>query len=461
MNSLSPLSAQLIKEQAAAYGADLVGIADIARFDGINPAQDPRFIFPQARSVIGLAFRVPRGLFRGILEGTQYYQYTLLGVKAIAEELSEIVLMKLAHLIENAGYEACIHRRVPNLTRQEDTGTNPEVVQTTRLTHARPVSPDKPAPDVMLDMDLSGVLCGLGELGMSGRLLTPEFGPLQRTAFIITDAVLAADPLHDARLCDHCGACRQACPGGAITADIRSVPVAGRNHQHWSTDSWQCAVYYQGAAADGNPFCTDDTLQGHPERRAILQGKKRFHAENASEAAAVRKALQVFPPTFYGYVGCVCGRACDTACYRHLEERGVLSRKFQTPLSASTRKRETNLCSRKGGELMTLTATVIKEAAERFGADIVGIGELSRFDGTPPDEDPRSIFPQARSIIGLGFRVLRGSLRGVEEGTTFSSMRAWAYCISRKSKFPPRCSGSRVLSRITGSMPYRSARCLI
>ena len=64
-----------------------------------------------------------------------------------------------------------------------------------------------------------------------------------------------------------------------------------------------------------------------------------------------------------------------------------------------------------------LTSEEIKKAAREFGADLVGIGSVDRFEGTPPERDPRFIAPRARSIIGLGFRVLRGSLRGVEEGT--------------------------------------------
>ena len=27
----------------------------------------------------------------------------------------------------------------------------------------------------------------------------------------------------------------------------------------------------------------------------------------------------------------ICGRACDTACYVHLEEKGVLKKSFKTP----------------------------------------------------------------------------------------------------------------------------------
>ena len=41
----------------------------------------------------------------------------------------------------------------------------------------------------------------------------------------------------------------------------------------------------------------------------------------------------------------------------------------------------------------------LKEAARQFGADLVGVASPERFEGAPPQMDPRLIFPQAKSII--------------------------------------------------------------
>ena len=62
-----------------------------------------------------------------------------------------------------------------------------------------------------------------------------------------------------------------------------------------------------------------------------------------------------------------------------------------------------------------------------MGADIVGIGSIDRWSTAPIQMDPKQIMPKAKSIIALGFRVLRGSLRGVEEGTYFSNYSAMGY----------------------------------
>ena len=74
-----------------------------------------------------------------------------------------------------------------------------------------------------------------------------------------------------------------------------------------------------------------------------------------------------------------------------------------------------------------LESKKIKQYAKRLGADIVGITSMDRFDGAPKQMDPRYIMPHAKSMIVMGFRVMRGSLRGVEEGTFFSNYSSMGY----------------------------------
>lgn len=72
-------------------------------------------------------------------------------------------------------------------------------------------------------------------------------------------------------------------------------------------------------------------------------------------------------------------------------------------------------------------AKAVKRQALAFGADAVGIGSIDRWAGAPLQMDPRQIMPECKSIIGMVFRVMRGSLRGVEEGTYFSNYSAMGY----------------------------------
>lgn len=74
-----------------------------------------------------------------------------------------------------------------------------------------------------------------------------------------------------------------------------------------------------------------------------------------------------------------------------------------------------------------LTAEEVKKQARMLGADAVGIASMDRFEGAPIQMDPRQIMPEAKSLIAMAFRVMRGSLRGIEEGTFFSNYSSMGY----------------------------------
>ena len=46
------LDSKRIKEIGLAYGADVVGIASIDRFEGAPPQMDPRLWMPRAKSMV-------------------------------------------------------------------------------------------------------------------------------------------------------------------------------------------------------------------------------------------------------------------------------------------------------------------------------------------------------------------------------------------------------------------------
>ncbi len=72
-------------------------------------------------------------------------------------------------------------------------------------------------------------------------------------------------------------------------------------------------------------------------------------------------------------------------------------------------------------------ARAVKKQAIALGADFVGIGNIERWERAPLQMDPRQIMPECRSIVCMGFRVMRGSMRGIEEGTYFSNYSAMGY----------------------------------
>ncbi len=292
------LTSKMIQEKAKELGASVCGIGQI--YNEPDPQRDPKMILPNAKCIIGFGFAVPKGIYKALENGNQNYTYTTLGVKYIDEEMAEIFLLKIGKLIEDEGYDACLQKAIPNLRIKGDKTTNPEVVDTYELI-SDSVEKGKPAPDVIIDFGKAAKACGLGEMGLNGKIINKKYGPFMRYCFIITDAPLECNEPLQETVCDKCGACIKACPGNAVSE-------AG-------LDTWQCAVYYKGAHKS-NPFLTDAFLKGHPERDSILNGEKRFDAESARE---IFKELRFLPNTQWGYAPCLCGRKCDIACYKHIK----------------------------------------------------------------------------------------------------------------------------------------------
>ncbi len=297
-----------ITELCKKWGADLVGFSPISRFPADSAVHK---LLPEAKTVIGLGFRVLRGAYRGIEEGSTYYQYTTMGVENMEETVMPMVSVRLAMYLEEEGYLALPQRRHQQIMAEHDS-TNPEVAYDA-------VYRDKGA-ETMMDFSEAAVLCGLGEIGHHGALLTDEFGPFVRVCFVLTDAEIEATDVKTPHLCDKCGECVKGCPGKAISAD-------------GNVDPWQCSVYYNGANGTKNPFMPFDAFADFENRIDIIAGEAKVTPETAR---AILDNIYFYPPAQHAYQCSICGRACDMACYMHLEEKGVLTKTFKDKF----RKRE-------------------------------------------------------------------------------------------------------------------------
>ncbi len=283
--------------------ADIVGFASADRFE----KDDPIFkIYPNTKTVIALAFRILRGIYRGTEEGTTYYQYTTMAVENMEETIMPMAQIKVANFIESKGFIAIPQRRHQQIMAEENS-TNPEVAYDA-------VYRNKTAENQINFAD-TAVKCGIGEKGLSGAVLTDDFGPMVRYCFILTDAEIEADETKDIHLCDKCGKCIKACPGNAIS-------------ESGEVDPWQCSVYYNGANGTKNPFMPPDAFSDFDDRLQIIAGEAKVTPETAKK---ILDNIFFYPPAQHAYQCSICGRACDTACYMHLEEKGILSKKFNRP----------------------------------------------------------------------------------------------------------------------------------
>ena len=338
------LTADMVKQAARRFGADAVGIGSLDRFDGAPPEMDPRHIAPRAKSLIGMIFRIPRGYLRGCEEGTHFFQYPSMGYGGINEIYAPSVLYNTARYIEDHGYEGIVYRNTggrsalsdmtgkpgreesPELHRDQTGGSTTSPNK--RAVLSRPAAPGLPAPDVFIHFRIGAYICGLGEIGYSKMFLTPQFGPANRQAFILTDAELEPDPIYDGpELCNDCMACAAVCPGQCIDRNERvTVNIAGQEVSWGKLDEWKCFAYYIGANKATNPFLPPDALKDIPDGDAIIKGRKA--TITPEEYPAVNDAVnRHYPNEPGGYNPPKCG-GCLRACLNAMEKRNVLTPRF-------------------------------------------------------------------------------------------------------------------------------------
>ena len=344
------LTSAQIKEAALAAGADLCGIGSMDRFEGAPREMDPRYLFPEAKSVIGFVFRIPRGVQRGIEEGTQFYQYPSMAYGGINEIFAPAVLYQVGKVIEDAGYEAMLYRNtgargvVSDMDGSPGNSLSPEEQiniskhAETKTAHHRSVQFTRPAreggvaPDLQFHFRLAAVACGLGEIGWSKMLLTPQFGPLQRVAFLFTDAELEPDPLYDGPpLCRMCKACVRECPGQCLSATESVVAYVGGKKCEWGKlDEWKCYAFYTHAGRYYNPFVPKAVFDKNENGDLdVLEGKA---AADEQQIVKVYSALGKYFPTWVVYNMAKCG-GCIRACVSMLEKKGgCMEGRFHEPL---------------------------------------------------------------------------------------------------------------------------------
>ena len=219
-----------------------------------------------------------------------------------------LVVINLAKFIEDDGYEAIPYGHQSDWRAIDNEGGS-------RPGYSRPVRPGQASPDVMVHQRIAAYLCGLGEIGYSKVLLTPEFGPRQRVGIVITDAELEPDPIiAPGTICDRCMLCARDCTGKAIsTSESVKVVVAGRELEWGALDYEGCSRAFCGANHHHNPFAVTDEDREHFARR-----------NEESEGYKVS-------PT-YGYGRALEGaRGCIRACMIHLEQQGKLGNTFDRP----------------------------------------------------------------------------------------------------------------------------------
>jgi ferredoxin len=152
----------------------------------------------------------------------------------------------LVRAIEDEGWEAC-----PIFPNPSELG--PQGVS---------VAEGRPEPNVYPDFNYAAVACGLGEIGLSGIFLSPNFGSRQRFHMIITDAEIEETPLFEGKICDGCGECAKSCPLGAIDVEnTTEIDVCGKKMQVATVNYDICRTCKNGACKSRfSPLANPDRI---------------------------------------------------------------------------------------------------------------------------------------------------------------------------------------------------------
>lgn len=203
---------------------DLVGVTGVDRLAGAPPGHRPGDLLPGARSVVVMAVRLSLGalqtVYRAREDGLRHAQ-CIYGTHAYALTPNyhlKFAAYQLARFLEKKGYVST------PLPSGPGGGGAP-------FSHRH-----------------AAVAAGLGELGWSGIVVTPEFGPRTRFVSVITRADLDPDPMYSGPpLCTRCDRCVEICPVGAIDATrSKSVDMGGRTLEYGFVHFAKCRIGAEG-----------------------------------------------------------------------------------------------------------------------------------------------------------------------------------------------------------------------
>lgn len=315
------LTSKELKELALDAGADVVGIAPIERFADFPAQENPLFAMPRAKSMIVMGHRVMRGTLRGAEEGTFLSHYAAMGCGYVNADIIPWTAREVSRQIENYGFEAMpvgnhfkwAAIEIPDRTLAEKAAHT--------VTQSVPVREGLPAPDIYINAVHAAYLAGLGEIGWSGVLISPVYGPRLRFGCVLTEMSFDEydEVVAPGTLCSGCKRCAAECPGHAISADKSYTLSLGGYELHLGVrDEEACDTASVGAekVPEGE---TGNYLDAIPK----YKGQYR-----ASPISPFRRK----PSTVFGDGESVCaGLGCIRGCMVALEERGAMTNKFDSP----------------------------------------------------------------------------------------------------------------------------------
>lgn len=373
------LTSEMIKEKAKDLGIDVIGIGNIERYKNAPTLMNPKTYFPEARSVIVIAMRIPRGSYRGIEEGTHWHNYSFYAYNRLNTVFRPRLTYELACFIEDHGWEAVPH--YPAVPERSPS-------------HA-PVAPGKVPRDVACSVRLLGVGAGVGEMGHSKVFLTKKFGPRVRLGSIFTDAELEPDPIIEpGTICNKCGRCVKDCPGNAIPPvkdeDKKITVEIGDKKISWGdVHMGRCTLTHHGLNNTISPFLKKDfpNLEFDVANSDITEEEayrltyplglgtwgNNFYEENGGNIIKYYKYIL----NHCGYFALCGAKGCIRACMDSLEKSGRIENTFENKFY---RKKSWNIPVQREGDKIGVINPFREEGLDKLYPSIrKGEQEKSKF----------------------------------------------------------------------------------
>ncbi|MCF8128658.1 MAG: epoxyqueuosine reductase [Deltaproteobacteria bacterium] len=188
-----------VKELAACLGAAAVGICNQETLAGGPPSVDLAYVLPEAKSAV--SFLVPLGqrLVEPYLRKEDRRAYELDNVRT--NTLVSGISFEISSYLKQKGYPSA--PQAANLVYRTDTPNGPH---------------DEKPP---LSHRYLAVRSGIGYFGLSGNVITKEFGGAVILGSLVTAAeLIPTDPLPpEDNYCDGCGLCMASCASGYMSSN--------------------------------------------------------------------------------------------------------------------------------------------------------------------------------------------------------------------------------------------------
>jgi epoxyqueuosine reductase len=193
-------------QKAKALGADLVSACSVKQVEEYPRAKEEiDRIDPEAKSILVFAIRM---VSSSIAQAEKNIRIAQFSTRLLYEELARVCFGLMKELDEKGFHASPIPTYLPV-----------------------PMEPEGKGLIAELSLRHIAYEAGLGSIGKSRLLVTPEFGPRVRLGAIVTDAPLTAGKRFEKDFCTDCDLCIEACPSESLHKEGQeAIMLCARHH---------------------------------------------------------------------------------------------------------------------------------------------------------------------------------------------------------------------------------------